>query len=61
MRKFLSDRNIAVALFVFTFLLFVLAQQYTLQNSRIPHNQVVSGKSTVPAAEEPAPAVIIVR
>ena len=65
MRKFLSDRNIAVALFVFTFFLFVLAQQYTRQNSQVPANQSLSRKSSIQAGKadvnQAVPAVIIAR
>jgi hypothetical protein len=65
MRKFLSDRNIAVALFVFTFLIFVLAQEYTRQNGPNPGSRAVSSNSQIPAeqaqAEQPIPAAIIAR
>ncbi|OJW02231.1 MAG: hypothetical protein BGO52_22885 [Sphingobacteriales bacterium 44-61] len=64
MRKLLSYRNIAAVLFVFTFFIFVLAQQYTRQNGVEQRNQLVSGAlqtDSTQAVDQPIPAAIIVR
>ncbi len=65
MRKFLSYRNIAAVLFVFTFFIFVLAQQYTRQNGIEQRNQFVSSSmqadSTDKVIDQAAPAAIIAR
>lgn len=65
MRKFLSYRNIAAVLFVFTFFIFVLAQQYTKQNGIEQRNQLVSrsipADSTDKVTDQAAPAAIIAR
>jgi|GEM_PF-1069229 len=65
MRKLLSYRNIAAVLFVFTFFIFVLAQQYTRQNGADRNNRLVStslqADSTARVMDQPTPAAIIVR
>lgn len=65
MRKFLSYRNIAAVLFVFTFFIFVLAQRYTRQNGMEQRNQFVSSSmqadSTDKVIDQATPAAIIAR
>lgn len=65
MRKFLSYRNIAAVLFVFTFFIFVLAQQYTRQNGIEQRNKLVSSSmqadSTEKVIDQAVPATIIAR
>lgn len=65
MRKLLSYRNITATLFVFTFFVFVLAQQYTRRNGIEQNNRFVSSSlqadSTSQAIDQPTPAAIIAR